>query len=149
MNHETFRQNKGQQASGRKLQGDAKYRAVNLIGNHSRVPRRTNGLRSGSESYPNGLLSSEPFSDRVSLVLMGFPGSDAKAVHDIAKPLNSLTLVERDAVLAERCRRIKAASGTESVLYWPSVNHGDCRSRIRMTGEQHRPFYRLTRAVRS
>ena len=30
-----------------------------------------------------------------------FLGSDAKAAHDIAKPLDGLTLVERDAVLAE------------------------------------------------
>jgi hypothetical protein len=82
-------------------------------------------------------------------MLTVFLGSDAKAARDVAKPLNSLTLVERDAVLAEMCRKIKAASGTESAFYWPSVNHGDYRSRIQMTGEQHRPFYRLTRAVRS
>ena len=44
-------------------------------------------------------------------MLTVFLGSDAKAARDVAKPLNSLTLVERDAVLAEMCRKIKAASG--------------------------------------
>ena len=48
-----------------------------------------------SGSYPNGLLSSEPFSHIVRLMLTVFPDSDAKAAHEIAKPLNSLTLVER------------------------------------------------------
>jgi hypothetical protein len=60
-----------------------------------------------SGSYPNGLLSSEPFSHIVRLMLTVFPESDAKATHEIAKPLNSLTLAERDAVLAEMCRKIK------------------------------------------
>jgi len=37
-------------------------------------------------------------------VLTVFPDSDAKAAHEIAKPLNSSTLAERDAVLAEMCK---------------------------------------------
>jgi hypothetical protein len=73
-------------------------------------------------------------------MLTVFPGSDAKAGARHCEAVKQLTLVARDAVLAEMCRKIKAASGTESVLYWPSVNHGDYRSRIRMTGEQQRPF---------
>jgi hypothetical protein len=40
-------------------------------------------------------------------MLTVFPDSDAKAAHEIAKPLNSSTLAERDAVLAEMCRKIK------------------------------------------
>ena len=32
-----------------------------------------------------------------------------QAAHDIAKPLNSLTLAEQDNVLAQICRKIKAA----------------------------------------
>jgi TIR domain len=38
-----------------------------------------------------------------------------QAAHDIAKPLNSLKLAERDALLAEMCPKIKAAS--ESVYF--------------------------------
>jgi hypothetical protein len=36
---------------------------------------------------------------------------DYQAAHDIAKPLNSLTLAEQDAVLAQICRQIKTAVG--------------------------------------
>jgi hypothetical protein len=32
-----------------------------------------------------------------------------QAAHDIAKPLNSLTLAEQDNVLAQLCRKIKTA----------------------------------------
>jgi TIR domain len=34
---------------------------------------------------------------------------DYQAAHDIANPLNSLTLAEQDAVLAQICRKIKTA----------------------------------------
>jgi hypothetical protein len=34
---------------------------------------------------------------------------DYQASHDISKPLNSLTLAEQDAVLADICRKIKIA----------------------------------------
>jgi hypothetical protein len=35
---------------------------------------------------------------------------DYQAAHDIAKPLNSLTLAEQDAALAEICPKIKTLS---------------------------------------
>jgi hypothetical protein len=44
-------------------------------------------------------------------MLTVFPDSDAKAAHDIAKPLNSLTLAEQGAVLAEMCHFLNGGYG--------------------------------------
>jgi hypothetical protein len=49
------------------------------------------------------------------------PESDAKAAHDIVKPLNSLKLAERDALLAEVCPKIKAVSES---LYFLNGGYG-------------------------